>query len=192
MKSLFRSRAQAFLLSASIDWLQSGRLIAERIRALEEYGSAETLCGFLSFRQEPDLSPLYGEWLSRGRGVYFPRFSASEGHYEMALVTDISSQLSRGHYGIMEPVSACPLLSSCGRSMVWLVPGLSFCPETGVRLGRGRGYYDRLLAGRPGLKIGVATEGQLMEGLPSEGHDIRMDVIVTENRTVRLPREVIR
>ena len=98
-----------------------------------------------------------------------------------------------GRQGSFPPAPDCPALAldHC-RNMVWLVPGMAFSPRTGVRLGRGRGYYDRLLAGKPGLKIGVAAEGQLLDGLPSEGHDIRMDVIVTENRTVRLPREVIR
>jgi len=60
-----------------------------------------------------------------------------------------------------------------------IVPGLAF-DEKGGRLGRGKGYYDRLL-GHPdfqGIKIGLCWPWQLLDSLPCEPHDIRMDRVI--------------
>ncbi len=62
----------------------------------------------------------------------------------------------------------------------YLVPGVGFSLE-GKRLGRGKGFYDRFLENRKGIKIGLAWSGQLKENLPVESHDCHMDFIVTEN-----------
>ena len=63
----------------------------------------------------------------------------------------------------------------------FVVPGLSFA-KTGHRLGRGKGYYDRVLAGFKGKKIGVCFNVSVCEELPHEGHDVAFDLIVTENQ----------
>lgn len=63
-----------------------------------------------------------------------------------------------------------------------LIPGLAF-DRSGNRLGRGKGFYDRLL-GSPGfraLKIGIVTERFLLPEIPVEAHDIRMDLVLTES-----------
>jgi len=63
---------------------------------------------------------------------------------------------------------------------VVVVPGLAFT-TSGDRLGQGGGWYDRFLASlRPeAIKIGVAFAPQIVESLPVEPHDIRMDVVIT-------------
>lgn len=64
---------------------------------------------------------------------------------------------------------------------VILVPGLAFT-RAGQRLGRGGGYYDRLLAALPAstVRLGVCFEMQIVEELPSEPHDQKVDAVVTE------------
>ena len=64
---------------------------------------------------------------------------------------------------------------------VFLVPALAFDRE-GRRLGRGGGYYDRVLSQTSGIKVGLAWDDQISnEALPEESHDVRMDAIVTNN-----------
>jgi 5-formyltetrahydrofolate cyclo-ligase len=63
------------------------------------------------------------------------------------------------------------------------VPAVAF-DTSGARLGRGGGYYDRLLAGCDGLKIGIAHNFQVLDDIPSAPHDVRMDLIVTDQQTV--------
>jgi len=61
------------------------------------------------------------------------------------------------------------------------VPGLGF-DLSGHRLGRGRGYYDRLLAGIAGVKCGVAFDPQVVAQIPAERHDVNMNFILTPTR----------
>lgn len=64
---------------------------------------------------------------------------------------------------------------------VFLVPGLVF-DRRGYRLGRGGGFYDRILSQRRGIKIGIASSFQIScEDIPVENHDVKMDIIVTES-----------
>lgn len=69
------------------------------------------------------------------------------------------------------------------RPGIILVPGLAMSSK-GERLGRGKGFYDRYLAGFRGIKIGVCLEVQLDEGLPLEAHDVLLDYVVTEKRII--------
>lgn len=70
-----------------------------------------------------------------------------------------------------------------------LVPGLLFDPKTGVRLGRGKGYFDRYLTTFKGLKVGVAYNAQLMDSLIFETHDQSMDFLVTENGIIGIQKK---
>ncbi len=100
------------------------------------------------------------------------------------------SELSSRTLNILEPVSEIREDSSrwleIGDVDLVLVPGLAFDPN-GNRLGRGKGYYDRLLSqssSRTAL-VALAFEEQILERLPVEPHDVKMDYIVTENRVIR-------
>ena len=66
---------------------------------------------------------------------------------------------------------------------VIVVPGVAF-DKKGRRLGRGKGFYDRLLKDAKATKIGIGYDFQLVEDLPSEPHDVSMDIIITENTTI--------
>ena len=65
---------------------------------------------------------------------------------------------------------------------VFIIPGVAF-DLSGYRLGRGKGYYDRLLAGVNVQKIGLSYECQIVSGLPHDRYDIPMDVVITEKKT---------
>lgn len=62
----------------------------------------------------------------------------------------------------------------------FLIPGLGF-DLGGGRLGRGKGFYDRYLSGHQGLRIALCWTEQIVEKVPVDGHDCRMDFIITEN-----------
>lgn len=62
----------------------------------------------------------------------------------------------------------------------YFVPGIAFSLH-GERLGRGRGFYDRYFNSNTGLKIGICWTEQILETIPSEAHDAKMDFIITEN-----------
>ncbi len=125
-----------------------------------------------------------------GKRVLLPRFDSLRGDYVLAPVRDWERDTIAGKFGIREPrpeLAAVDPETAAGGNLVWLVPGLGF-DRTGGRLGRGRGYYDRLLREVRGLKIGVAFSWQILPELPAGPDDIRMDLIVTEAEIIR-PRQ---
>ena len=81
-----------------------------------------------------------------------------------------------GAFGIGEPTGV--IFKDYDAIDLVVVPGVAF-DHTGNRLGRGKGYYDRLLSHIPAFKIGICFPFQLIEDVPSEPLDIRMDAIIT-------------
>lgn len=65
-----------------------------------------------------------------------------------------------------------------------LIPGLAFS-ESGMRLGRGKGFYDQYLAHYGGIKVGVCFSDQLLDLVPTEKHDVNLDYIVTEKKWIK-------
>jgi len=186
-KEGLRKRMRSLLFAGSdCSQAQSFELLT-RLRSLSELGSSEILVGFLAIKQEPDLRPYLVEWLRSGRKLLLPRFVPSQGQYELASVTDLARDLVPGHYGILEPHPLLPKDISCGTdnlpSRAWLVPGLAFS-ASGARLGRGKGYYDRLLGHSQDLIIGVCWDCQLISGIPVLAHDVAVHFVVTESRTI--------
>ena len=97
---------------------------------------------------------------------------------------ELSRDLKTGQFGIREPADACPLIPLNRLDFV-LVPGVAFDLQ-GRRLGRGKGYYDRLLAEVRGKTCGVAFDEQIVEELPLEPHDVLVNCILTPTRWIEL------
>lgn len=87
--------------------------------------------------------------------------------------------LERGYRGIAEPDGQSPLVKASEIGFA-IIPGMAF-DARGGRLGRGKGYYDRLLPELECPKAGVAYAHQLVEAVPMEEHDVRMDMVITPN-----------
>jgi len=186
-KSFYRARVRDILKESNINWAEIGLKISESVKKLPEYSSSRIICGFAAMSREPDMMSIYDDWLFQGKELYLPRYLEDGDCYEMARISNMHTQLRIGNYGIQEPVDGLPAANLQElQGALWLIPGLSFCCISGVRLGRGRGYYDRLLSKNAGLKVGVAAECQLSQQLPYECHDVRMNLIITENRICRI------
>lgn len=88
-------------------------------------------------------------------------------------------------WGILEPIADGARQVSLAEMSGYLVPGLGF-DKRGVRLGWGKGFYDRALSGFSGLKVGIAFAELVQTDLPCEDHDVRMDFLVTELGTLKV------
>lgn len=86
---------------------------------------------------------------------------------------------SNGTFGIQEPVTDSAKEVMSKDIAGFLVPGLAF-DQNGIRLGRGQGFYDRALDQTRAVKVGVSFLDHVVEELPSESWDIRMDYLATE------------
>lgn len=132
---------------------------------------------FASQSSEPNLDPLWSS-LGEKRAVY-PRVNSDSMEFiELSSLQD----LTVARWNLREPAVDQTRRVSPDEIDLIFVPGIAFT-ETGKRLGRGGGFYDRLFA-QPELtavKIGLCFDAQLLPELPSESHDRAVDHVITES-----------
>ena len=174
-----RLRAEVAALSPE-ERARESALLCGRLREQAMWRAARSILFFVPLRDEPDVWPLLLEALAEGRQVVLPRHSFEEDGYVGSLLRDATSDLRPGPFGILEPSSACPTFPLKQLDFA-LVPGIGFALNGG-RLGRGKGYYDRLLTDVPGFKCGVAFGRQVVAELPTEPHDVQLNGILTPTR----------
>ncbi len=133
---------------------------------------------------ELDVWPLLNAALCSGKRVALPRYSPTLDLYVPHEVCDPLTQVQAARFGIREPVEGC-LQVSLNRLDLILVPGVAFDLH-GRRLGRGTGYYDRLLSPFRGKTCGVAFDEQVVNELPVESHDVLLNCILTPTRWCEL------
>jgi 5-formyltetrahydrofolate cyclo-ligase len=140
-----------------------------------------TLSLFGGIRGEPDLAPLI-PWLALHQ-ITPVFFGFRDGELIPQIVTAFD-QLTRGPFGVFMPRAECPAIEASTLGVI-LTPGLAF-DANGMRLGRGKGHFDKLFArcGERAQRVGICLECQLVEQVPAEAHDVRMHAIVTENRLI--------
>ncbi|RME95786.1 MAG: 5-formyltetrahydrofolate cyclo-ligase [Verrucomicrobia bacterium] len=157
----------------------SARLCAT-IRASAPWQAAATVLLFAPMPDEPNLWPLLEEVLASGRRLCLPRFDPALGAYTVAEVRNLRTDLRPGLLNIPEPAPHCPLFARNHLDLI-VLPGLAF-DQDGRRLGRGKGYYDRLLSGWTGGRCGVAMDWQIVPAIPAEDHDKNVNWIATPTR----------
>lgn len=134
-------------------------------------------------RMEADLISHAGLFRERGLRIALPRICGDT--LVFSEVKD-NTELRAGVFGILEPLpDAAPVLRE--ELYIICVPGLAF-DAAGGRLGYGRGYYDQYLqpsaGGRAPVLIGVGYDFQLLDSVPMEPHDKRLDYIITPSCTM--------
>lgn len=158
------------------------RQIGQRLQSAPEWARASALLGFHPLRTEPDLLPVLRAAAAEGRTVALPRWQPGTGEYEAAVLA-ADAPLVPGPFGVPEPPPSAPALPFEQLDLV-LVPGLAFDPS-GRRLGRGKGFYDRLLARAVrARRWGVAFDLQVLPRVPAEPHDLNVDVLITPERWI--------
>lgn len=134
-----------------------------------EWHRSRSVCLYCALPGEPHLLAPWPE----GKKVSLPRVSGEDLklHHARSL-----EELIKGKFGNLEPKANAP--KAPFQADFILVPGLAF-DAAGGRLGRGAGYYDRLLAKFEGVRVGVCFNELLVDRVPCEDHDIRMDFVAT-------------
>jgi len=152
------------------------------LRQQAVWKSAGSILFFAPMPGEPDIWPLLEESLLARKTVALPRFSPATNTYLAARIQNLEQDLRRGQFGIREPTMACAEFPLNQLDLV-LVPGVAFDLQ-GHRLGRGKGYYDRLLAAVRGVKCGVAFDEQMVAAVPVGPQDVQVDCIVTPTQWI--------
>jgi 5-formyltetrahydrofolate cyclo-ligase len=165
--------------------------ITGQLLQLDEYRQADTVLGYMNFGAEFTSELWIDRVLADGKRLVLPKVNHHTNHLDLYRVDDPENQLMQGLWGIREPiVERCERVISPYGVEFALLPGVAFTRD-GARLGYGGGFYDKLLAcsgdkngtHRPTLAA-AAFALQIVECIPQEATDIRVDWIITEQETI--------
>jgi 5-formyltetrahydrofolate cyclo-ligase len=145
------------------------------------YRETPTIVLYAATEGEIDTRKILTDALLSGRRVLMPRVSLHSREISLAPITNIG-ELVPGAFGIPEPSGAATVPISALGSVLICVPGVAFSPA-GQRIGRGGGYYDKLLAsvGDQAVTAGLAYSFQVLDCLPESPTDRRLNLIFTES-----------
>jgi 5-formyltetrahydrofolate cyclo-ligase len=184
-----RDRMRAALAGLPATAIRAGSAaIWERLATHAAVAGADRLLVYVSTGNEVDTRGLIRQLLAMGRRVCVPAFDATAARYIASELRDFDADLAPGKFNILEPKPEAVRPVNTADWPALLVPGLAFDTQ-GNRLGRGRGYFDRLLRDARGVRLALAYDFQIVTEVPAEAHDARMDFIVTENRVVNCTRK---
>jgi len=185
MSAASRQRASLLLRARLFTWLATTHTACTEVAK----PPPSVVAGFWPLPDEPDLTALYRQWHHQDIVVVLPVMHSADQtlgfhvwHPEM--------QMHEASFGVLEPQTTQPLLPD-----VVLVPTLGFTPQ-GQRIGYGKGFYDRTLAGFTALNhhptlIGVAWDNANIHDIDpayqAQAHDHRLDAIATS--TAWFPQE---
>ncbi len=180
-KAELRSQIRAALKNISAEKRQSDSAkLCASLKGQSVFQNAASILFFASRPDEPDLWPLLNEVLAGKKMIALPCFDEDKQAYHSRRVKDIHVEIMSGKFGIREPAPTCVAIPLDDLDLV-LVPGIAF-DANGHRLGRGKGFYDRLLKDFAGTKIGIAFDEQIVGAVPVENSDVKMDVVLTPTR----------
>ena len=182
LKSALRQmiRAQLDKISPAVRAVESAEL-CERLKA--QMPSARTILFFAALPDELEVWPVLELALALGTNCALPFFDAVKKTYGAKIIKQLGTDIVIGKFGVREPALSCAEIP-LNQFDLMLVPGMAF-DLSGNRLGRGKGFYDRILKEASGIKCGVGYDFQLLEQIPTEPHDAWVDFMLTPSRCVK-------
>ena len=178
-KSLLRNKLRHTVRQIPLpDRLRKSRKAIKNLMRHPYFLKARHVLTYMPLAYELDTRELIRRGLQTEKIFYLPRVDQKTRQLAIVRIRHPKRNLRRGHYGILEPHSGSPVSPSILDLVV--LPGLGF-DKRGARLGMGAGYFDRFLKKAPRAKrLGMAFRNQVLSHIPTEGHDIPMQGIITD------------
>ena len=164
------------MLSAE-DRLNAAEAVFSRLEEEAAFLLADKVLMYHSLPDELDTRVFLNRWNSRKK-FYLPRVNG----VELEILPYDKSRLELGAFHIEEP-TGCDITPEEEIELV-IVPAVAY-DKACNRLGRGKGFYDRLLQRSKAVKIGVAFDFQFVESIPVEDHDVPVDIVITPSGVFR-------
>ena len=145
--------------------------VFDKIELMSEFEEAHTVLLYWSMPDELPTHNFIVKW-SKRKQILLPVVKDDD-----MLIKPFSGKedLKRSTFGIWEPDSQKEYMSQID---LVIAPGIAF-DKNKSRLGRGKGYYDRFFVNKRIVKIGIGFDFQLLESVPTQQYDIKMDKIIT-------------
>lgn len=143
------------------------------IECLKQFKDAKVVLLYHSLPDELPTHSVIEQWCHT-KTVLLPRVDGEH----LRLYRYSPTLMVHGSYNISEPSMSCQEYSISDVDLA-IIPAMAF-DSKGHRLGRGKGFYDRLLAGSSVKKIGVAFNSQIVKSVPADAFDVSMDIVITD------------
>lgn len=179
-KRTVRSKYKSARAALSESYRQeASSVIAGKVFGLCEYKNAGKVFVYESLSTEVATNGIIARCFEDGKLVAVP-VTGENGRMDFAALARKSPEgKTCGDY-----VTGRTRVVTPDEDTLIIVPGVAFDDDLN-RTGFGGGYYDRYLSGHAGFRAGIAFEAQIAQKLPAEGHDVRMDIVITEKNTYR-------
>lgn len=170
-----RIKAQKALLEES-DRHRAAQYAFDLLEKTAAFIMAENVLMYHSLPDEISTHTFLDKWSTR-KHFFLPRVNG----VNLEILPYSKSKLRLGAFQIEEP-DGDDVVDIENIDMV-LVPGVAY-DRSGNRVGRGKGYYDRLLKDTKASRVGIAYDFQLVDKIETEPHDVGVDIVVTESRVI--------
>lgn len=147
------------------------------------YKRAKVIFTFVSFKSEVDTHRIINYAIDYGKIIGVPKIKSKQRGIEVFKIASLGD-LEKGYFGVMEPKDKCTPINPEAIDLI-LMPGLAF-DKKGGRIGYGGGFYDRFLNNlkKKISKIALAYDFQLLDEVPVNSLDVRVDGIITNRKII--------
>lgn len=171
--------------------IKSADIVKNTLALLEsDFKGANIFLCYYPFGSEVDLFPLYENLLNKGKTLYFPVSDVKNHQLHFYKISHLRSDFVKGAYDIMEPRRDLEIFDyqniilNQSNKIICITPGLVF-DRAFNRIGYGAGFYDRFLEDKNLVKIAMCFSNQLRPSIPTCEHDVKMNIIVTEDEVLK-------
>lgn len=175
LRKYFMNKLSQISLPAYEDWSYR---IAKHLYDDPYWKDAHLIAVTISKVPEVDTFQLIRKAWDEGKRIVVPKCEHHSRKLDFREIT-MFSQLESGYFGLYEPIPKETKKVSPEDIDLVIVPGLAYT-EKGHRLGFGGGYYDRFLENYQGYTLSLAFQSQIVQELPVEEHDKRVEKIISE------------
>lgn len=181
-KKDFRERILKLLRSQQEEKrIDKSLVIRDKLLELSEFKGAITILFYAAFDGEVITFEMMKESQKLGKNIGLPKIDKINRKIIPTLIDHVDKDLEEGPYGIQQPAHSTNRMLNLDEIDMIIVPGVAF-DKNNNRLGRGQGYYDRLLGNLPKTipTVGLAFDFQIVDTLPQqEEHDIPVSQVLT-------------
>ena len=153
--------------------------ICQNLKQNTSFTNSQNIACYFPIGSEVDTHDIMLDILQQDKNLLLPRIVND--NLEFYIVPNLE-KLEKGSFEIMEPKDSCKKAEKIDCVLIPTV-GVS---KSGVRLGYGKGYYDRFLSLIDAVKISLTYSKQIVKSIPNDSHDVKIDWIVTEDENVKI------
>jgi len=164
--------------SAELRYIVSEK-IHENLKKNSSFINSQNIACYFPIGSEINTYDIMLDILGQNKNLLLPRIVND--NLQFCIVSNLE-KLEKGNFEIMEPKDSCKKAEKINCVLIPTV-GVS---KSGVRLGYGKGYYDRFLSSTDAVKISLTYSKQIVKSIPSDSHDIKIDWIVTEDENIKI------